>query len=156
MGYFKMSARAAVLTIGLFALAACEPRDPQPEPATETAVQAETEGVTTPEQVSPPVTIICPGDSRCDKLENFIPGQRGGTVQSCEVTSERVILNCRSGRRCPGPGCANGQNPGSAAERCSIEQRYMFITCPPARPPAPDGEGDPDPAATAEEPAPAG
>lgn len=52
--------------------------------------------------------------------------------QTCIEAGSTVTLRCgpvTAYRRCPGPHCRDGENPG-AGGTCRVQRRYVWLTCP--------------------------
>lgn len=111
MGHPGLSARVAILSLGLLALAGCEQRaatTPDPWP---------------PEQ---PTVVLCPDDPRCG-----FERQSEAPVTSCRLTSTRHIFKCGERPpylRCPGPGCPTGQ-PSIPSQKCWISETLVDAKC---------------------------
>lgn len=117
MGYLNVSARIAVLSFGLLALAGCQDASPGSKKAADW----------------PPgdsELIVCPGDRRCGE-QDATPDPRAAT---CRVNQTRLKFKCgEQDLPCPGAGCPTGE-PGLPAQQCWISETFLDMRCPSAGP----------------------
>lgn len=131
MGYLTLSARFAVLSLGLLALSGCD----------------DSRRVTSLWPPGDSEVVLCPGDPRCGRQDS--PDVLAAT---CRINQTRLKFKCgEQDLPCPGRGCPTGE-PGLPDQQCWISETFVDVRCPSS--PSPGAAAQAVPSA-AEAPAPA-
>lgn len=136
MGHLTLS-KIGLIVVGALALASCNPQGSAGGQGVASDTSAGAEAAMF-DGGGGGVTIICPGDRRCADIEpppGFTPAQPADPsaaprVATCLVIGEVAVLRCGDeDRRCPGPGCPGGQDPGSDSRQCRMRDTYVWLNC---------------------------